>query len=244
MDITRRSLINGTAGLALSAMLPLRARADERGADVTAEAALAALIEGNRKFAAGEAAPAADAARLGKPAADQEPWATIVCCSDSRVPPELIFQAGYGELFVVRNAGNTAASSQSLGSIEYSVATPKVPLIIVLGHSDCGAVKAATSIVENNTLYPGSIGPMVEPILPAALAVRGRPGIPLDNGILENIRRVTGHLRSPEQPILYPPQRAGTLQVWGAIYDINSGLVHYIDMPPGRHLPAAAAARH
>jgi carbonic anhydrase len=240
MDITRRSLIYGTTGLALSALLPLRARADDHAPDVTAEAALAALIEGNRKFAAGEAVPALDAARLKKPPAEQEPYATIVCCSDSRVPPELIFQAGYGELFVVRNAGNTAASSQSLGSIEYSVLTPKVPLIIVLGHSDCGAVKAATSVVQNNSIYPGSIGPMVEPILPAALAVRGRPGIPLDNGIVENIHRVTGHLRSPEQPILYPPQRAGTLRVLGAIYDINSGLVHYIDVPPGLHLPTAA----
>jgi carbonic anhydrase len=242
MEISRRSLIQGSAGLALSAMLPLRARADGVTTQVTAEQALAALIEGNRSFVAGTAPPRFDAAQQHKLAAGQEPYATILCCSDSRVPPELIFNAGFGQLFVVRNAGNTAASTQSLGSVEYSVANLKVPLIIVLGHSDCGAVKAATSIVQNNTNYPGSIGPMVEPILPAALAVRDQPGTPLDNGIAENVRRVTARLRSPEQPILYPPQLAGTLKVWGAIYDIDSGRVRYIDIPAGAQLPAEREA--
>ena len=245
MHITRRSLIHGTAGLALSSLLPLRAWADdEHGTKLTPDQALANLIEGNRKFAAGEPRAPFDIARLKDLAKAQEPWATIVCCSDSRVPPELIFRTGFGELFVVRNAGNTAASTQSLGSIEYSVAPVKVPLIVVLGHSDCGAVKAATAVVESNATFNGSIGSMVEPIIPAALAVRGRPGVPLDNGILENVRRVTARLRSPEQPILYPPQLSGKLQVWGAVYDIASGMVHYTDIPPGLHLPGGGATEH
>ena len=242
MDISRRSLIQGSAGLALSALLPPRAWADGADSNVTTQHALAALVEGNRKFAGGKAAPAFNVAGLGKLAKGQQPWATIVCCSDSRVPPELIFEAGFGALFVVRNAGNTASSSQSLGSVEYSVAVLKVPLIVVLGHSDCGAVKAAKSVIDSNSVYPGSIGPMVDPILPAANAVRGQP---LDSAIVENVRRVTARLRSPEQPILYPPQREHMLAVVGAVFDIESGTVNYVDIPAGVYLPAgAAAAQH
>jgi carbonic anhydrase len=245
MHITRRSLIHGTAGLALSSMLPLRAWADgAHGTRLAPAQALANLIEGNRKFAAGEPRPPFDITQLKDLAKGQEPWATIVCCSDSRVPPELIFRTGLGELFVVRNAGNTAASAQSLGSIEYSVAPVGVPLIVVLGHSDCGALKAATAVVDSNATFNGSIGPMVDPLVPAALAARSQPGVPLDNGILENVRRVTARLRSPEQPILYPPQLSGKLQIWGAVYDIASGQVHYTDIPPGLHLPAVGAAQH
>lgn len=242
MHISRRSLIRGSAGLALSAVLPLRAWADDApGSGVTTEQAIGRLIAGNHNFATGAAAPTFDVAKLGKLARGQEPWATIVCCSDSRVPPELIFEAGFGELFVVRNAGNTTASSQSLGSVEYSVANLKVPVIIVLGHTDCGAVKAAKSVIDDNAVFRGSIGPMVDPILPAANAVRGRP---LDSAIVENIRRVTARLRSPEQPILYPAQQAGKLTVLGAIFDIDSGEVHYIDVPPGVSLPIASATQH
>ncbi|MEG3148143.1 carbonic anhydrase [Sphingomonas sp. RT2P30] len=240
MTITRRALIQGSTAFALSAMLPVRAAADGHGTSLTADQALAQLIEGNRKFIAGGVPAPLDPAHRGKLVAGQEPFATIVCCSDSRVPPELIFDTGFGELFVVRNAGNTVAAVQSLGSIEYSVANLKVPLIIVLGHSDCGAVKAATGIVQNNARYPGSIGPMVEPILPAALAVRDQPGSPLDNGIAENVHRVTARLRSAEQPILYPPQHAGRLKIWGAVYDIDTGRVRLIDPPTDIVVPATA----
>lgn len=241
MDISRRSLIQGSAGLALSAMLPLRAWADTSDSEYTTDQALAMLVEGNRKFAAGAGAPAFNVSGLGKLAKGQTPWATIVCCSDSRVPPELIFRTGFGELFVVRNAGNTTASAQSLGSVEYSVASFKVPLIIVLGHSDCGAVIAAKGVIDENKVYPGSIGPMVDPILPAANALRGQP---VDRAIVENVRRVTARLRSPEQPILYPPQRDHLLAVIGAVYDIGTGTVRFVDIPGGVHLPAGAAVQH
>ncbi len=243
MSVTRRSLIRGSAGLAVSALLPLRAFARDAGTTPSADEALAALIEGNRNFAAGIAEPAFKVTQLPILATGQQPIATIVCCSDSRVPPELIFQAGFGKLFVVRNAGNTTASVQSLGSVEYSVANLKVPLIVVLGHSECGAVKAATSVVQNNSTYPGSIGPLIEPILPAALAVRDHPGSPLDNGIVENVQRVTARLRSPEQPILYPLQRAGTLKIVGGVYDMVTGTVRLVDVPEGMAIPGAGAER-
>ena len=87
-------------------------------------------------------------------------------CSDSRVAPELLFDKGLGELFIVRNAGNTI-DTVAMGRIQYAVQVLGVPLILVLGHECCGAVEAAVSVVEKNTIYPGSIGQMVEPIIPA-----------------------------------------------------------------------------
>ena len=106
-------------------------------------------------------------------AGHQAPWATIVACADSRVPPELIFGGrGLGELFVARNAGNLV-DVQTLGTLEYGSAVLGSPLIVVLAHTSCGAVKAACDVVLKNATYPGVIGAMIQPILPAALAVRG-----------------------------------------------------------------------
>ena len=98
----------------------------------------------------------------------QTPFATLVSCSDSRVPPELLFGRGLGELFIVRNAGNTVDTA-ALGTIEYGVAALGVPLIVVMGHEKCGAVDAAVKVVTENATFPGSIGRMVEPIVPAVL---------------------------------------------------------------------------
>lgn len=241
MQLTRRAMIQGSVFAVSTALLPHPAQAADHGTEVTAAEALAMLREGNGKFADGKvAAPVIDTARLNKIAAGQQPWATIVCCSDSRVPPELIFQTGFGDLFVVRNAGNTAATTQSLGSVEYSVAVLHVPLILVLGHSKCGAVDAATNIVRANASFPGSIGAMVEPILPAALKARGQPGDPVANGVHENVLRVTARLRSSEQPLLYPPQRDGALMVVGGVYDLDTRRIDFFDMPPEAQLPKAA----
>jgi carbonic anhydrase len=218
MLISRRAMLGGSALIA-AGTLPTGTWAQERK-KLTPAQARARLAEGNRKHAAGEPEPAAL-----RRAPDQEPYATIVCCSDSRASPELIFQAGSGELFVVRNAGNTAATTQSLGTIEYSVWKIEVPLIVVLGHSQCGAVEAAAAVVQSNATFPGSIGPLVEPVLPAAIATRGRP---VDDSIRENVVRVRNRLRSPEQPILYPAIRAGELEVIGAIYNLDSGRVEWL----------------
>lgn len=218
MRISRRTMLGGSA-LLTAGMLPLKALAEE-DKKLTPEQALAKLVEGNRKFAAGEPGPAAS-----KDVPDQEPYATILCCSDSRAPPELIFHASAGELFVVRNAGNTAATTQSLGTVEYGVWKIKVPLLVVLGHSQCGAVEGAAAVVSSNATFPGSIGPLVEPILPAAIAKRGHP---VDDVIRENVIRVRDRLRSPEQPILYPAIQARKLLVVGGIYNLASGRVEWL----------------
>ncbi len=127
-------------------------------------------------------------------AAHQAPWATIISCADSRVPPELIFGGhGVGELFVARNAGNLVDTA-TLGTVEYGAAVLGSPLIVVLAHTSCGAVKAACDVVTKNATYPGAIGPMIEPIVPAALAVRNEPGDFVNNAAKQSAQRTAARL--------------------------------------------------
>ena len=124
----------------------------------------------------------------------QSPWATIISCADSRVPPELVFGGlGLGELFVARNAGNLVDTA-TMGTVEYGAAVLGSPLIVVMGHSHCGAVSAACDVVTENATYPGSIGPMIDPIVPAALAVRDAAGDFLDNAVRESAKRTAARL--------------------------------------------------
>ena len=160
----------------------------------------------------------------------QQPFAAYVTCSNSRVPPELLFGRGLGELFIIRNAGNTV-DTVALGSIEYAVAVLKTPLVVVMGHESCGAVKAATEVVTDNATFPGSIGPMVEPIIPAVLQARGEAGNLLDNSIRANVRRVVRQLREQTDPLLLEPQQAGKLWVVGAYYSLETGAVDFFDLP-------------
>ena len=114
-------------------------------------------------------------------------------CADSRVPPELIFGGqGVGDLFIARNAGNVVDTA-TLGTVEYGAAVLGSPLIVVLAHTACGAVKAACDVVTKNATYPGAIGPMIEPIVPAALAVHNDPGDFVDNAAKESARRTVGY---------------------------------------------------
>ena len=160
----------------------------------------------------------------------QAPFAAYVTCSDSRVSPEILFGRGLGELFIIRNAGNTV-DTVALGSIEYAVAELGVPLIVVMGHESCGAVKAAKAVVDDNATFPGSIGRMIEPIIPAVLEVRGSEGDMLDNAIRANVSRVVKQLRTTTDPLLLDPQAAGKLKVVGAHYDLDTGKVDFFDQP-------------
>ena len=231
MEISRRSLMKGPAMLALAGMLPVRAWAEEGdGPSLSPAEALDKLVVGNRAFDGGTLRPyRIDKRHIEKLAEKQYPFATIVCCSDSRVGPEQIFQAGLGELFVVRNAGTTVANPQALGSIEYSVAELKTPLIAVLGHTHCGAVKEAVNIVRDNKEFPPMLEGMLLPLLPAALATRETGDDWVDNAVRENVRRVALMLRSKDQPILYPPQTTGKLKVVCALYDLETGKVGFFE---------------
>nr|WP_295370758.1 carbonic anhydrase [uncultured Sphingosinicella sp.] len=116
-------------------------------------------------------------------------------------------------------------------SIECGVAVLGVPLIVVLGHESCRAVAAATEIVNNNASFPGSIGRMVEPIVPAALLVRGQPGDFVRNAARANVSRTVAQLRTSVEPMLLEPQREGRLKVVGAYYDLDTGAVDFFDEP-------------
>ncbi len=235
-SVSRRHLLGvaGVAGLvpglAGAAAAAAPAASPYAKTDLTPDRALALLKEGNRRFIADQPAeaPIGRARRLAI-ARSQTPFAVLVSCSDSRVGPEQLFGRGLGELFIVRNAGNTAASTQSLGSIEFAVGVLGVPLVVVLGHERCGAVAAAVDIVQKNASFPGSIGRMVEPIVPAALQVRGQTGDMVENACRANIRRTVEQLRTSVEPIMLEPQKRGELKVVGAYYDLDTGAVDFFD---------------
>lgn len=196
----------------------------------TPDEALARLKAGNAAFVADHPAEI-DMSRDRRLALalGQQPFATLVGCSDSRVGPEQLFGAGLGELFIVRTAGNNVDTA-GIGSIEYSVMALKVPLIVVLGHEKCGAVAAATDVVTKDTRFPGSIGRMIEPILPAVMAAqRANPdGDLVEHAVEENVRRMVDRLRTYSEPMLLEPQERGELKVVGAVYSLSTGEVRWL----------------
>lgn len=206
--------------------------ADAQSRGLTPDQALARLKTGNADFLTGKARVATgDGRRRLELAKSQTPFAVLVGCSDSRVPPEVLFGAGLGELFIVRNAGNTV-DTVALGSVEYGTLVLGAPLVVVLGHERCGAVKAAVEVVEHNTTFPGSIGQMIEPIIPAVLKARadhrGSKDALLDAAVRENVRRIVRRLRTGE-PSFVKPLRDGALKIVGAHYDLDDGKVIFLD---------------
>lgn len=199
---------------------------------LTPDEALEFLVEGNSQFLAGKVpeVPLGPQRRL-ELAKGQAPFCAYVSCSDSRVPPELLFGRGLGELFIIRNAGNTV-DTVAMGSIEFAVAVLKVPLVVVMGHEKCGAVDAARKIVTENARFPGAIDDMIHPILPAVLGSRDSQGnIDLNQAIKENVRRIVNRLRKESDPILLEPQKAGKVKVVGAFYELSKGKVDFFDHP-------------
>lgn len=217
-------LAAGAAGLAIST---IGRAADPPIGRRDADAVLAQLIEGNKRFVKGELAHPRRKPEDFVPLAEgQAPLTAIVSCADSRVAPELIFDQGVGDLFVVRVAGNviTGAGASVKGSIEYAVAELGVRLILVLGHSQCGAVKAAIKHIDDKDALPGSIGDLVDLIRPAVAMVKDKQGNMLDNAIKTNVEQGVERLKRLE-PILAGSVKKGTLKVVGAVYDLQSGKV-------------------
>ncbi len=226
--------IGGGSAAAAQASAAPAAKPAPPATDLSPAEALALLQEGNAAFLRGErGSRLTNAQRRLELARGQAPFAAYVTCSDSRVPPEVLFGRGLGELFIIRNAGNTV-DTVALGSIEYAVAVLKTPLVVVMGHESCGAVKAAIEVVTDNATFPGSIGRMVEPIIPAVLRARSEAGNLLDNSVRANVRRVVRQLREQTEPIMLEPQQAGRLWVVGAYYSLQSGEVDFFDLPGGK----------
>jgi carbonic anhydrase len=232
-SMDRRSLCGAAVGIATSFLAKGPLAATGERTKLTPAEALALLKEGNERFMADQLPeqPRGHERRL-EIARGQTPFAVLVGCSDSRVPPELLFGRGLGELFIIRNAGNTV-DIVAQGSVEYAVAELGVPLIVVLGHERCGAVAAALEVVERDATFPGRIGHMVEPIVPAVLKAKRAVGQGashedlLDAAVRENVRRVADGLSLSE--LLTERERAGRLRIVGARYDLDEGRVEFFD---------------
>ena len=199
---------------------------------MTPDQALERLREGNRRFVADQPAQVDISTRRRlELAKGQRPFAALVGCADSRVGPEHLFGAGLGELFIVRTAGNYLDDA-GFGSIAFAVAQLGVPLIVVLGHEQCGAVAAASAVVADNAQLPPALTRMVQPILPAAIdaQARHREGEdPVALALHRNVRRVVAGLREASDPIIGDPVRSGKVKVVGAYYDLATGGVEFFD---------------
>jgi carbonic anhydrase len=184
------------------------------------------LIDGNKRYVAGELTAFDDlAADREATAGGQSPFAVIVSCADSRVPPELIFDETVGELFVVRTAGQVIDEA-ARSSITFGVAVLKAPLIVVMGHSNCGAVAAAIAALDGDPI-PGFAYRFAESIAPAVQEVRGDEGDLLDNAIRANVTLGVEQLRTAE-PDLAPVIADGSVTIAGAYYDLASGEVTFL----------------
>jgi carbonic anhydrase len=187
---------------------------------VNPQAALQQLMAGNKRFLEGKGShPHQSLARLQETVAAQYPFAAILGCADSRVPSEIIFDQGLGDLFVVRVAGNVA-SQTAIGSLEFATAVLGAQLIMVLGHARCGAVKAA---VKGDPL-PGRIGVFVEEIKPAVERVRDKTGSIEENSIIANVQYQAEKL-GESSTILAGLIKSGKLKIVGGRYDLATGKV-------------------
>ena len=191
--------------------------------------ALELLKEGNRGFLADAPYnPPMDRLHRLHLAAAQRPFAAYLSCSDSRVPPELLFERGLGELFIVRNAGNTLCAT-ALGSLEFAVTQLQVPLIVVMGHEACGAIRAAVSVARGETAYSSNVSKVLQSLLPAVLEADPWAEDLCNAAALCNVRKVVKELQKEASPALLDPQAEGRLLVVGAYYHLDSGRVVFLD---------------
>jgi carbonic anhydrase len=219
--------------LIVAAALASPALATSTKSGISADEAMRILKAGNARYVEGKLQhPHQDRARRALTAAQgQHPLATVLTCSDSRVPAEIIFDQGIGDIFVIRVAGNVAATDE-IGSIEYAVDHLAVPLVMVLGHSQCGAV---TAVVDNSKLPP-NIASLVAPIKPAVDKAReanpqAARDVLLKAAITDNVwQAIDDMLR--QSPIIPEKVKGSLVQVVGALYDLDSGQVQWLGPHP------------
>ncbi|MFT3784476.1 MAG: carbonic anhydrase [Nibricoccus sp.] len=211
--------------LAVLVLFAIAASADTgaKTNSVTPETALAKLVEGNKRFVSGNPGRNTPTAQQwAELAKGQHPFAIILTCADSRLSPEIIFDQGLGELFVIRNAGNLA-DDHVLGSIEYAVEHLGASLIVVLGHTKCGAVTAAASGGE----APGHIKSIVESLSGAVTLAKKKPGDTIDNAIRISSKLTVADI-SKAEPILSEAVKSAKVKVVAAKYDIATGAVEFL----------------
>ena len=232
-SLSRRSVLRagGAASLGAAALgsgllggaAPALAAPAAAPADTPGEA-LAKLLAGNRRFVAGCARhPHQSLADLHRLAAGQHPFAITVGCADSRVPPELLFDQGLGDLFDNRVAGNIV-DDLLLGSIEFAVEEFGSPLIVILGHERCGAIKATVDAINTGGTAPGHIADIVDALKPIVQPVLSHPGDVVDNAVRANIHWQAAQLIGRSE-IIAEHVKAGKLRIVGARYDLDDGRV-------------------
>ena len=196
---------------------------------VSAEEGLKRLMDGNARFLSGTARfPTIRTDVLAALAHEQRPYATIIGCSDSRVPPELIFDADFGELFVVRVAGNVL-SPEIAGTLQYAGMHLKTPLFVVLGHENCGAVQAALDVKLRNAVVPARIALLVQSILPGLEAVdmHAEPALQVARAVEANVRWTMRQIaESPEGRVR---AAEGVYRLVGAVFEIATGRVRLLE---------------
>jgi carbonic anhydrase len=177
------------------------------------------LLEGNQRFVDGKLEhPNQTGARRTEVAKGQHPFAAVLACSDSRTAPEIVFDRGLGDIFVVRVAGNVA-DQVVIESLDYSVKHLGVRLVMILGHNRCGAVTAAVLGHEEE----GDVGPMLTELRPAVEASKGMSGNPVENAVRENVKLVMEKIATSEE--LSAMVKSGELKIVGGIYDLDTGKI-------------------
>ena len=219
--VSRRGVLGGLAATLLAAAGPAPA------SSISGDQALKRLMDGNARYRANKMNVRNYAAGRVAQVKIHRPIASILSCSDARVSPELLFDQGPGDLFVVRIAGNVL-EDEGLASLEYAAQFLACPLIFVMGHSNCGAVGAAVDAVEHNTALPGHLPGLIDQVKPAVLAAQAtHPADLLKASIIENARRTQQAVASA-QPLLAGLVGGGKLKVAAGVYDIAGGGVSLV----------------
>ena len=196
----------------------------------TADEALARLIAGNERFIRGEARfPTIQKEILAELAKGQRPYATIVGCSDSRVPPELIFDAGFGEVFMIRLAGNVI-SAEVMGTLQYAAVHLDTPLFVVLGHEGCGAVKAALA-AKRGAAEHSRIALLLQTIVPGLRDLPDGldPAAEMRAAVEANVRWSMRQIR--DTPEARARRAEGVMKLVGAVYELETGRVRFLPDP-------------
>ena len=211
--------------LMLVAFCSLALTAQETATEaVTPDEALRLLKAGNERFRTAHLAhPHQSIERRVEISQGQHPFAQVLSCSDSRVVPEIIFDEGLGDLFVTRVAGNIVDDAVK-GTLEYGAEHLDARLIVVLGHRNCGAVTAAVHAEEVHD----HIVSLMDSIFPAVVASRGQAGDAVDNAVRANVIRSVNQLRN-SWPTLHSMSKAGTIRIVGAVYDLRTGAIDWLD---------------
>ena len=208
--------------LAVAADPPKPGATPPQNAIAPAEA-LKRLVDGNARYAANTPNERDFSAGRAARAQGQAPIAAILGCADSRIAPELAFDQQPGDLFVLRVAGNIV-NKDLLASLEYGVQFLGVPLVMVLGHSSCGAVDAAIKVLKDRVRLPGHLPELIAAIKPSVAAQKAKGGDLLDNATTENVRRQVARLKTAA-PLIRKQYAAKKIDIVGGVYDIATGKV-------------------